>query len=185
MVGKLAELMNLLGKIMVVLVALMSISFLGVATAIFATHKNWSATMQEQNAEITELRADLDTLQTDYKRVERNLALEIETAEQQAVKLERDRVALANRNAAKQAEIENLRQQGRDLTTALAGTQAKNKQLAETNAELQQDITSTMQATDAAFDATVEATSKLHEAKMMLETELERNAQLIEQAGGN
>ncbi|MCO6046988.1 hypothetical protein NG895_24070 [Aeoliella sp. ICT_H6.2] len=177
--------MNLLGKILVVLVTLMSIAFLGVATAVFATHKNWSATMTNQNTQITQLRQDLETLETDYKRLESNLELEIDTAQQQVIKLENERAALANRNAAAQAQIDDLRQQRRDLTTAVASTQAKNKQLAETNAQLQQDIAGTMQATNAAFDETVRATSQLHEAKMMLETELERNAQLVEQAGGN
>lgn len=177
--------MNLLGKILVVLVALMSIAFLGVATAVFATHKNWSATIQEQNTQITELRTNLEELETDYKRVESNLDLELETAQQQVLKLESERVALIKRNAAALAQINDLGQKRRDLTNAVASTQVKNKQLAEENAQLHEEIASTMQATNAAFDATVEATSQLHEAKMKLEVELERNAQLVEQAGGN
>lgn len=177
--------MNLLGKILVVLVTLLAIGFLAVAITVFTTHKNWHAEIVGQNTRITELNAKLDRLKADYKRSEGNLDMELQTAEQQVIKLENERVALAQRNQQAQEQIDELKQQRRDLTTAVAEVQATNQRLGEENDKLQQDIASTLQVTDTAFNEAVRSTSELHEAKVMLESQLERNAQLVEQVGGN
>lgn len=177
--------MNLFGKILVVLVMLLSVAFLGVAIAVFSSHTNWKAKIDAQKEQITELTADLDTLQTQYKVTDSNLQLEIEAAQHQALKLERERVALAGRNANAQSEIDTLKQERRDLTKAVADTQDTVKQLAGENRKLQQDIESNIEATNTAFTSSVEATSELHEAKMKLETQLERSAQLVEQVGAS
>ncbi|WP_442483802.1 hypothetical protein [Aeoliella sp. SH292] len=176
--------MNLLGKILVVLVTLLAIGFLAVAITVFTTHKNWHAEIVGQNTQIATLNAQLERLKSDYKQTEGNLELELESAENQVVKLENERVALAQRNEQAQAQIDELAQQRRDLTTAVAQVQAINQRLGEENQQLQQTIASTLQATDAAFNETVKSTSELHEAKVMLESQLERNAQLVEQVGG-
>jgi chromosome segregation ATPase len=177
--------MNLFGKILVVLVTLLAIGFLAVAITAFTTHKNWHADIVGQNTQITALNAQLERLKSDYKRSEGNLELELESAQNQVIKLENERVALAQRNEQAQSQIDELAQQRRDLTTAVAQVQAINQRLGEENQQLQQTIASTLQATDAAFNETVKSTSELHEAKVMLESQLERNAQLVEQVGGN
>lgn len=176
--------MNLIGKILVVIVTVMSIAFLGVAISLYATHNNWKATIEEQTAKIAELNTQLESLQTQYAQYDQNLDLELSAAEQQIRKLERERVALVSRNEEIRAEIENLQQQRRDNTTVIAATQAKNAQLASQNDDLEQDIDRTLTAMNNAFQGAVEATSELHEAKIKLETELERNAQLLEQVEG-
>jgi chromosome segregation ATPase len=177
--------MNLLGKMLVVVITVMSIAFMGVAIALYSTHNNWKATIDDQQATIADLNADLERLQTAYKQNATNLNLEIETAEQQVRKLERERVAIAGRNEAMRSEIETLKQERRDTTTAIANTQAAIQRLAEENAQIEQSIARTQVATNTAFDKAVDATSELHEAKIKLETELERNAQLLEQVQGN
>lgn len=177
--------MNFLGKLLVVLIAVMSIAFLGVAIVLYSTHNNWKVTIDEQQTTIADLSGELETLEKSYTQAARNLDLEIETAEQQVRKLERERVAIAARNEEKRAELETLQQQRRDTTTKIARTQVINRQLAEKNTSLRQDIASTLAATNTAFDKAVEATSDLHDAKIELETELERNAQLLEQLQGN
>lgn len=177
--------MNLIGKILVVLVMLMSVSFLGVAIVVFSSHTNWKAKIDAQKEQIAELDASLEKLKTQYKVTDSSLQLEIESAEQQVLKLERERVALAARNMNAQAEIDALKQKRRELTADVASTQAAVEQLANENRKLQQDIGSNIEATNSTFTSAVEATSELHEAKMKLETQLERNAQLVEQVGAS
>lgn len=177
--------MNLLGKILVVLVALASIMFLGVSIAVFTTHKDWETTVKDQQTEIQELNAEKEKLSDAYKRYVSNLQLEIDSAEQQVLKLENERAALATRNQEVQAELDRLKQARRDLTAEVASVQDANKRIAEENQQLEQNIESNQQAINQAFDSTVAATSDLHEAKVKLEIELERNAQLVEQVGGN
>ena len=177
--------MNLIGKFLVVLITVMSVAFLGIAISLFSTHHNWKATVDQQKATITELNADREALQTRYRQNVANLDLELDTAEQQVRKLERERVALFTQNESVNSEIDTLKQQRRDTTMAIAQTQTENKTLGERNDSLKQDIATTQTAMNTAFDQAVEATSELHEAKMQLEIELERNAQLLEQVQGN
>ena len=175
---------NFLGKMFAVLVTVMSIVFLGAAIAVFVSHKNWKATIDEQNARIQELQAQQDTFTTQYKLNNANLQLELASAENQIVKLERERVDLMQRNEQVDQQLSDLKQQRRDLTTSIAQTQERNSELVTKNDQLQQDIAATQEAMGTAFDQAVRATSELHDAKLKLETELERNAQLVEQAGG-
>lgn len=195
--------MNLLGKILVVLVSLASIMFLGVSIAVFTTHKNWDVTVKDQQAEIQELNAETEKLSEAYKRYVSSLEQEIEAAQQQVIKLENERATLEARNNEVQAELERLRQTRRDLTSEVASVQASITQLIGRNEKpeaedpkdrpeqlgeidrLEREIDSNQQAINKAFDRAVAATSELHEAKIKLEIELERNAQLVEQVGGN
>lgn len=177
--------MNLIGKILVVVITVMSISFMAVAFALYSTHTNWKAKIDDQTSTITELNTELETLETQYKRNVASLKLEIETAEQQVRKLERERVAIVAQNDDMRGKLESLKQDRRDVTAEIAKTQNTNKEIADKNIQLQQEIAATQTATDAAFTRAVEATSALHEAKMKLESELERNAQLLEQVQGN
>ncbi len=177
--------MNFIGKLLVVAITVTSVAFLGVAIVLYSSHHNWKATVDEQKATITSLRAEMGTLETKYKQDVRDLDLEIEAAEYQVRKLERERVALVARNAGAKGEIVSLNQVRRDTIKDIAQTQTRNQAIASRNAEIEQEIQSSQEATNAAFEAAVTATSELHGAKAKLEIELERNAQLLEQTQGN
>lgn len=175
---------NFLGKMLVVLVAIMSTMFLGVAIAVFSTHKNWDATIKEQDALKKKLNEQQEQFATQYKLNDGNIQIELASAEYQVIKLERERINWVLRNQELEEQLAVLRQNKLDLTNNIDETQQKNKELLTKNQQLQDEIATTQKSIGVAFDETVRATSELHDAKLKLEVQLERNAQLVEQAGG-
>ena len=118
--------MNLLGKIFVVLIVVMSLVFMTLALAVYATHKNWKDIVEGPNglqAQLDTAQTELDQTKTDYNRLESQLKGEVESAQQQVRKLEAERVALVDRNAAVQTELDQLKAERRDATAAVAATQ--------------------------------------------------------------
>lgn len=176
--------MNLIGKIFVVIILLLSVLFMGLAMAVYATHKNWKATVDNQKAQIQTLTTNNQRLQSEYDLSVSELQREIDSAEQQVRKLESERVALNSLNEAIQEELGGLKQERREATAAVAATQANNERLAKENTGLQQEIIAAQEAADAAFQKTVAATSALHDASTKLDNMIERNRQLTEQAAG-
>jgi hypothetical protein len=178
--------MNWLGKVFVVLILIMSLLFMGLAMAVYATHKNWKNVI-EGTAGAPGLKQQLDQaiqqndeLKTLHNRRVEELTAENEASEQQVRKLESERVALVERNGQIQTELDQLRQEQRDATAAVAATQANNERLAADATGLRQQIRAEQQARDAAFAATLSATEELHQLRNEYETANERQRQLTE-----
>ena len=176
--------MNLLGKIFVVLITVLSIVFMTLAMMVYATHKNWRDVVKGPNgleAKLAQATTEYSQLQNQYNRLESQLKAESEAALQQVRKLESERVALVERNAAIQTELDEERRTRRDHTAAVAATQQNNQRLAEEVANLRDDIRNNQQARDTAFATSLEATEELHQAKGQLDSTLERTRQLTSQ----
>lgn len=179
--------MNLLGKIFIVAIMIMSVVFMTLALMVYATHKNWKEVVDGSNGLRTQLQTaqtQLEQLKTDYNRLEAQLKGEVESAQQQVRKLETERSSLTERNAAVLAELEQLRAERRDATAAVAATQANNQRLAEEVTGLREDIRTNEQARDKSFATTLSATEELHQTKGKLDNTLERNRQLTQQVSG-
>lgn len=176
--------MNLLGKIFVVLITVMSLVFMTLALAVYATHKNWKEVADNLTSQLNTLNGQLQLKVEEYNRLEAQARGEKESATQQLAKLETERDNLEKRNAVVQAELDQLRAERRDATAAVAATQANNQRLADEVTGLRQDIRTNEQARDQAFATTLKATEELHQAKGMLDNTVERNRQLTEQISG-
>lgn len=179
--------MNLLGKIFIVAIMIMSVVFMTLALMVYATHKNWKDVVDGPTGLRTQLQTaqtQLEQLKTDYNRLEAQLKGEVESAQQQVRKLETERASLTERNAAVLAELEQLRAERRDATAAVAATQANNQRLAEEVTGLREDIRTNEQARDKSFATTLSATEELHQTKGKLDNTLERNRQLTQQVSG-
>ncbi len=179
--------MNLLGKIFVVLIAVMSVVFMTLALAVYATHKNWKEIVEGPTgfrAQLQTSRAEFDQLKKEYNRADSQFKSESESQRQQIRKLEAERVALVDRNAAVQTELDQLKAERRDATAAVAATQQNNQRLAEEVTGLREDIRTNEQARDQAFATTLQATEELHQTKGQYENAIERNRQLTSQVSG-
>ncbi|MGD9634878.1 MAG: hypothetical protein AB7G28_19890 [Pirellulales bacterium] len=176
--------MNLLGKIFVVLITVMSLVFMTLALAVYATHKNWKEVADGLTTQLNTLNTQMQQKVEDYNRLEAQARGEKESATQQLAKLETERDSLEKRNAVVQAELDQLRAERRDATAAVAATQANNQRLADEVTGLRQDIRTNEQARDQAFATTLKATEDLHQAKGELDNTFERNRQLVEQVSG-
>ena len=176
--------MNLLGKIFVVLILVMSVVFMTLALAVYATHKNWKDIVEGPSG----LKIQLDTAKSqlaqqvdEYNRLESQLKGELESRLQQVRKLEAERDTLVQRNSGIQSELDQLKSERRDATAAVAATQQNNQRLADEVTGLRADIRTNEQARDQAFATTLKATEDLHQAKGELDNTVERNRQLTGQ----
>jgi hypothetical protein len=93
-------------------------------------------------------------------------------------------VALVARNTEMQAERDQLRQEQRDATAAVAATQANNDRLAADATNLRQQIRAEQLARDEAFKATLAATEELHQLRNEYETALKRSQELTSENAG-
>lgn len=180
--------MNWLGKVFVVLILIMSLVFMGLAMAVWATHTNWKEVIEGTpnglRARLTQAETENTNLKALHNRRVEELTAEIEASEQRLKQLEAERVSLLARNSEIQAERDQLRQEQRDATAAVAATQANNARLAADAAALREQIRAEQQARDASFKATLAATEELHQLRNEYETALERSQQLTKQNAG-
>ena len=94
------------------MIVVLSLMFMGLAMGVYATHKNWQQVAEKLNAELDQSESRRTArLITEHNRKVEELERENTAAEQQAVKLEAERVALtegnaANSNGARWAEAE-------------------------------------------------------------------------------
>src|SRR4029078_11142770 len=119
--------MNWLGKVFVVVILIMSLVFMGLALAVYATHKNWQQVSTDLNKKLADARSENTRLQAENNRKVEELERETTAREQQAVKLEAERVSLADRLAQIQTERDTLVQSQRDHNAAAASASKKNK----------------------------------------------------------
>src|SRR6187549_478247 len=98
--------MNWLGKVFVVVILIMSLVFMGLAMAVYATHKNWQQVSVDLKKKLTDAQSENTKLQTEHNRRVEDLERDRTAAEQQAAKLDAERVALAERNTTIQAELD-------------------------------------------------------------------------------
>jgi hypothetical protein len=176
--------MNFLGKVFVVLVLIMSIMFMCFAVVVYTTHKNWKDLVEGPNglrARLTQSQAELDSLKTQHDRQVEQLAAEQQAAEQQATKLETERNLLVQTNASIQGELDQLKQQQRDHTAAIASTQKNNEDLSAQVADLGRQKRDSELARDAQYAQMLTATEQRNQLVGQLETTTERNMQLTSQ----
>jgi hypothetical protein len=179
--------MNWLGKVFVVLILIMSLVFMGLAMAVYATHKNWREVVEGPTglkSQLDEARQANERLKGEHNRLVEDLTREKEAAEQQLAKLETERVALADNNVRLQTELDQLRQQQREHIAAVAMTQKLNEGLTNEATGLRQQIRSEQQARDAAFAKTLEATEAVHQLTGQYQNARERTEQLTKQVSG-
>src|SRR3954465_13954763 len=176
--------MNWLGKVFVVVILIMSLVFMGLALAVYATHKNWQQVSVDLKKKLTDAQSENAKLQTEHNRRVEDLEREKTIAEQQVAKLDSERVALTDRYAQAQTELEGLRQNQRDHIAAVASTQKINEGLDGEVTELRGRIRTTLQDRDSLFKKALDATEELHKAAGEYNTTLERNKQLTKQVAG-
>jgi predicted RNase H-like nuclease (RuvC/YqgF family) len=179
-----------LWKVFVVLILIMSLVFMGLAMAVYATHKNWKAVIDGSPGSpgMRQKLADAEQQNTQliaqHNRKVEELEAEKDAAEQQVRKLETERAGLVTRNQGIQAELDKLNQDIADATAAVSATQANNDKLAAEVTNLRQQIRTAQQARDAAFKETLAATERLHQLTGEYETARERMEQLTQQVAG-
>jgi hypothetical protein len=179
--------MNWLGKVFVVLILIMSLVFMGLSMAVYATHKNWREVIEGPSglrSQLDQARQTNEQLKNEHNRRVEELTREKESAEQKLATSETERVSLAELNVQIQTELDKLKEQRGEHIAAVASTQTLNEGLAKEATELRGQIRTEQQARDAAFANTLQATEAVHQMTGEYESALERSQQLTKQVSG-
>jgi hypothetical protein len=183
--------MTLLGKILTVLIFIMSLVFMSFAVAVYATQKNWRALVEATEATATTPLGYKERLKQEQLR---NAELEQEMGRVRFT-LAQERAARAQAVAAAEAryqqasnELDTLKAQfaktQEDLRVATATLEANEKRLAALNAEvvgLRDEIRTAQLDRDKQFARVVALTDQLHQAEGLQRRLEERHGQLTRQ----
>ena len=180
--------MNLVGKIFIVLIFVMSVLFMGFAVAIYASHTNWKtvvdapetglkAQLAKEQAKSAELSSERDRLagQRDAEELAKRDALGKLQTETQTLQEQRD------------AATKELTQQTQDVRDARATLAEAHKTLAALRGEvdkLRAEIRQEQQEKDNAFSKVVELTDQQHDLANELKTLQDRQKDLAEDYAG-
>ena len=171
--------MNFLGRIFVFVLLVMSIMFMTLSIVVYSTHKDWKDQANNAKSQLTQARNDFNTLQAKYNRRESELTAEKEAAEAQVRKLEMERVQRLDRNAAAQAQLEELRVSEREAIQNAEATLRINEDLAAQVKKLREEILTNQTSKDRYFQAALQATEQFQQVRNDLEVAIERNRGLV------
>lgn len=166
--------MNLVGKIFVVLIFVMSLVFMSFAMAVYATHKNWrdvvvnetvsadkplglSHQLKNEQTRNKELNDQLEKLRQQY---EAEKAAKTQAIAKLATELEAAKAELANIEKAK-AELDKS---SRDAVAAMNATQANATSFQKERDGLRVEILQAQKDRDAHFKEVVRLTDELNQA---------------------
>jgi len=172
--------MNTLGKWLTVFIAFAAFFMMCVAMMVYSTHKNWKTEADKLQTQLTAARAENDQLQNKFNSLDSQLKAEVEASQQDVRKLESERVQLLAQNTTIQKQLDDLLQEQRRNTAAVASTQSNNEELTKEVANLRTALRENQQKRDEAFAATQRATAELHQAQGKLTTLRARNEQLTQ-----
>jgi hypothetical protein len=176
--------MNWLGKVFVVVILIMSLVFMGLSMAVYATHKNWKEVSEALKLRLDTVTAAKDAEISDRNRRVEELDREKNSAIAQVAKLETELQAASANNLTIQAELDGLKQNQRAGIAAVAATQALNQNLTADVNDLRTKIKSEQQTRDRVFKQALDATEALHQAAGEYNRTRERSEQLTKQVAG-
>jgi chromosome segregation ATPase len=166
--------MNLVGKIFVVLILVMSVLFMAFAMAVYATHRNWREVVNNEQASpdkplglTHQLKKELDR-NNDLKAQTENLKKQIQSernAKIQAVaKLESELKANDAELKTLQAKLNDLERAQREAVAAVNTTQADATEFRKQRETLRTQIEQAQKDRDAHFNEVVRLTEELNQA---------------------
>lgn len=166
--------MNLVGKVFVVAILVLSVVFMAFAMAVYATHKNWREVVMNERATPEKPLGLNQQLKNEQTRNE-TLKNELDklTKDRDAVKADKDQAVakLQSELAVVQEERKNLETKAASLEKeqreAVAAMNATQKSAADYRKELERLRTEVLQAQkdrDAHFKEVVRVTDELHQA---------------------
>ncbi len=181
--------MNLVGKIFVVLVLLMSVIFAAFAVSVYATHKNWVKEIDNPSpgpGEKLGLKQQLDQREQRLKELtdrrtelQRQLTADQTAYEQVRVKLENEREELRRERDQRDADLAKLTQERRE---AIAAVDVAHQELGRLRSEIDKLESGKLAAEkerEAHFKEVVRLTDELHAAVFELNQLKDTNRELL------
>ncbi len=175
--------MNLLGKILVVTLFVLSVGYMWLAISVYSYHRDWKTKAETAQKQLNDERARYQTLQNSSNALESQLKAEAESALQQVRKLETESTRLADDNQRIQRQLNELTEAQRKSIQLVQSTQQNNNQLAQEVAQIRDDISQAIREKDDSFDTALKATEELQSIRNDLESALETQRELVADTG--
>ena len=172
---------NVIGKIFVFAVFVMSLMLMSFAVAIYSSHVNWQDEARRTKEALDKLKAEETSLNQEISRLTKNVA-DSEAARDQVIAkfqqalLEKDK-QLKSLKDARDDKLAEMQKKIAELATVEDDLTTARKQLED----LQAEIRDKQQKVDAQVTRAAELAAQLHEKESFLEIATERKAQLEKQ----
>ena len=165
--------MNLVGKIFIVLIFIMSLLWMGFTVAVYATHKNWREYVMNETAgpgkplglmhQVNDAKQRLQEVKEQRERVESELEQEKTFKRQALAKLENENDELQQRLDQREKEYARADQDRREAVGALEATNQRLKTQTEEIERLRAENRQVQDDRDAKTQQVVELTDRLHQ----------------------
>ena len=185
--------MNLIGKIFVVLIFIMSLVFMSFAVAVYGTHQNWKKTVDRPQTEVgagaplglkfqlEKARQDVAAKEAENAKLRADIARE-ETAKREALaKLETEKTELQTQRDERTKERDALMAKDKEAVAALDLAQQNLAKLTQEVGLLRGEIRDAQSQRDKHFDKVVVLTDRIHQAQGELRRLEARSVQLAGQ----
>lgn len=176
--------MAFIGKILTVLILIMSLMFMAFAVMNFATQRNYKALIsggdggQGLNEKLRGLTDEVRKNQEEVDMLSNKVALELGAKRSALGVLEVHSLSAASAVEAKRAELEQLEIKHRRDIETLSTAQEDIRKLKDEADELRGEMEQIIESRNEEFETVAELTDKINQAEGVLRRLKERNAQL-------
>ena len=172
---------NVLGKIFVFAIFVMSLMLMSFAVAIYSSHVDWQQKYKAKKDELDKVAAEKASLDEEITRLTENVATSEAARDQVIAKfqqalIEKDK-ELKTLKDGRDQKLAEMQQKISDLATVEDDLTQARKEVAE----LQAEVNDKQQKVDTQVDRAAEIAGQLHEKESFLEIANERKAQLEKQ----
>jgi hypothetical protein len=172
---------NVLGKIFVFGVFVMSLMLMSFAVAIYSSHVNWQEVAKKKQDDLDKLKAEESSLNQEITRLTANVASSEAARDQVIAKfqqalIEKDQ-ELKKLTEARDEKLTDMQKKIADLATVEADLTRAREEVAK----LQAEVRDRQQKVDAQVTRAAEIAGQLHEKESFLEIANERKSQLEKQ----
>ncbi|MBX7164992.1 MAG: hypothetical protein K1X74_01465 [Pirellulales bacterium] len=173
--------MNLLGKVFVILILVMSLIFMAFAVGVYATHQNWYVQVKKTQSELQAANTDKQQLTQQLANLTEQLDSELAARREAVAKLETEKEQILQQVRGLQQKEDQLVEGERRAVAAMETTQQSLAALRGEVDALRQSIRQTQTEKEENFQQVVKLTDELNQAQTELSRVNERNLQLTEQ----
>jgi len=173
--------MNLIGKIFVLLIFVMSLVFMSFAVAVYGTHQNWKKAATDVEVKRKSAVADLQKAQEEKTALETEIQKERAAVRQSLGKLENEKNELQVERDALGKERDALMIKDKEAVAALDSAQQNLAKLTKEVEGLRGEIRDAQGQRDKHFSRVVELTDQIHQTQGELKRLEERRVQLAAQ----
>ena len=173
--------MNLIGKIFVVLILVMSVVFMAFAVAVYGTHQNWKTAAQATKTKLDNSQKMLQQAEEEKTKLETDIAQEAVAKRQALAKLETEKDELQKQRDELTKQRDELMVKDKAAVAALDTAQQNLAKLTTEVEGLRGNIRDTQADRDKNFDLVVKSTDQIHQAQGELKRLQERQVQLAGQ----